>query len=501
MATVLLVLTLSLAWAYFTRRPAEARAMKLSILPPEKTSFGQAVVSPDGHLLAFTGATGGKLQLWVRPLDATEARLLAGTEGAVFPFWSPDSHHLGFFADGKLKKIDVSGALPATVCDVIGVGVGGSWNRDDVIIFSSLEAGLSRVSAKGGEVTPVMKPGLKRQESSYGYPYFLPDGHHFLFVTYDGPKETHGIYFGSLDGGISQRLLGDESNAAYAASGTDKGYLLFARDEELMAQLFDPEAGQLTGEPFRVAGQVGVVLGVSVNTRRRNFSVSENGVLVFDPLPNRQRNQVIWMDRGGRKTGSLEGVDDAIMVRLSSDDKRFLVVRREFQPDAVSDLWLSDITGQNVTRFTFDPRVDQWPVWSPDGLRVVWASNREGLFQLYEKSASGSGQDTLLFKSDYSKYPTDWSHDGRFIIYRQIDPKTKYDLWVLPVGSMAGDQKPFPFLQTEANEVAAVFSPDGRWAAYASDESGQYEVYVQSFPMGGGKRQISKGGGLRKPQW
>jgi eukaryotic-like serine/threonine-protein kinase len=221
----------------------------------------------------------------------------------MYPFWSPDSNLIGFFAGGKLKKIEVSGGLPAPLCDVTGAANGGAWNRDGVIIFSSLDAGagLSRVAARGGDVTSVMKPDLKRQEPTYFHPYFLPDGHHFLFSNFSGQKETTGIYLGSLDGGVSQRLLGDVSNAVYATAATGKGYLLFGREEELMAQPFDADAGQLSGDPFSIAGQVGLVLGVSVNTRSRNFSVSENGVLVFDPLPHRQRSQVIWVDRGGGK--------------------------------------------------------------------------------------------------------------------------------------------------------------------------------------------------------
>lgn len=187
------------------------------------------------------------------------------------------------------------------------------------------------------------------------------------------------------------------------------------------------------------------------------------------------------------------------MLRLSPDDKRFMVARFNMQTGN-NDLWLSDLTGGNATRFTFDPANDNFCVWSPDGNRVVWSSNREGPFHLYEKATSGAGQDALLLKSDHFKFPMDWSRDGRFIIYRQIDPKTKYDVWVLPVSPEAGEQKPFLFLQTEANETTAVLSPDGQWLAYSSDESGVYEIYVQSFPAGGGKRQVSRGGGIG-PHW
>jgi eukaryotic-like serine/threonine-protein kinase len=495
-AAGLLLTTVWAAWAYFTRRPgAAARVMKFSILPPENASFNDVAVSADGRHLAFTAGTGGKVQLWVRALDSTEARALAGTEGAILPFWSPDSRFIGFFAAGKLKKIEVTGGLPATLCDV-GVATGGAWSRDGVILFSALGgAGLSRVSATGGDVTQVMRPDWRRQETEYASPYFLPDGRHFLYYKLSGQKEARGIYIGSLDGGVNIRLLGDDSNAAYVSSGKGEGYLLFGREGALMAQAFDARQLRLTGEPFTVAGRVGKGLGSAVVSRRRNFSVSDNGVLVFDPLPNRQRNHLVWMDRGGRKISSLEEASNATTLRLSPDDKRFMVTRFDSGVSG-SDLWLSDVTGANVTRFTFDPALDHYPVWSPDGSRVVWSSSREGAYDLYQKAASGAGQDEILLKSEYYKFPSDWSRDGRFIIYRHVDPKTKYDVWVLPTGPLAGDQKPFPFLQSEANESAAVLSPDGRWLAYTSDESGRYEVYVQSFPGGGGKRQVSTAGGI-----
>jgi eukaryotic-like serine/threonine-protein kinase len=499
-AAALLLATLAFAWPYFTRRSAaDARVMKLSLLPPEKTSFDHIAVSPDGRWLAFTAAMGGRVQLWVRAFNAAEAKPLAGTEGASHPFWSPDSRFIGFFVPGKLKKIELSGGLPVTLCDT-GVATGGAWSRDGVILFSVLGARLSRVSSTGGEVTSVISPNFHPQETSSHYPCFLPDGRHFLYTKVSGQKEVQGIYLASLDGAVNERLLGDDPNAVYAASGRasgiDGGYLLFGREGALMAQPFDTARRQLTGEPFPVAGQVGTALGGTVSIRRRNFSVSDTGVLVFDPLPDRQRNLLVWVDRGGRKTGTLDGMDKVAMLRLSPDDKRFVVHRFEKN----TDLWLSGVTGGNVTRFTFDPANDQFPVWSPDGSRIAWGSNREGAFNLYEKAASGAGQDGLLLKSDYIKFPTDWSRDGRFIIYREVNPKTKYDVWVLPVGPQAGDRKPFPFLRTEANEAAAVLSPDGQWIAYSSDESGRYEVYVQSFPGGGGIRQVSTGGGIG-PLW
>jgi Tol biopolymer transport system component len=473
--------------------------MKLSLSPPEKSSFDHIAVSPNGRWLAFTATTGGRVQLWVRAFDAADAKPLAGTEGASFPFWSPDSRFIGFFVPGKLKKIEVPDGLPATLCDA-GIPTGGAWSRDGVILFSFLGgSGLSRVSNVGGEVKSVLRPDFNRQESEFRDPCFLPDGRHFLYSKFSPQKEVRGIYLASLDGAVNERLLGDDSNAVYAASGSASGYLLFGREGALMAQPFDTARRRLTGEPFPVAGQVGTVLNNSVSIRRRNFSISDTGVLVFDPLPDRQINQLVWMDRGGRKTGSIDGMDKAAMVRLSLDDKRFVVSRFDFQTGN-ADLWLSNVTGGKAERLTFNPANDIFPVWSPDGSRIAWCSNGEGVYHLYERAANGAGQDALLSKSDYLKFPTDWSRDGRFIIYRETNPKTKYDVWVLPVGPKTEALSPFPILQTEANEAAATLSPDGRWMAYSSDESGRYEVYVRSFPGGGGLRQVSTGGGIG-PLW
>ncbi len=502
-ATALAVLMAAgFAWAYFTLRPvADARPMKLSLLPPEKTSFGHIAVSPDGRWLAFTAATGSKVQLWARALASADAKPFEGTEGATYPFWSPDSRFIGFFAGSKLKKVEASGGLPATLCDV-GIGSGGTWNREGEILFSSVGGrAIQRVPAAGGAPVVVLRGDSQGQ--GIHAPSFLPDGRHFLCFATSSEKEKIGVYLGSLDGKVWRRLQSDDSNAIYAAStnrgrtsGTSGGYLLFGREAALMAQPFDAETLQLGGEPFPVAERVAALLGAATSYLHRNFSVSENGVLVFDALPIRQRSQVFWVDRGGSKISSPEGLENASTLRLAPDDRRFAVARLSQQSNN-NDLWLSDVTGGNAVRFTFYLGNDNYPIWSPDGSRIVWASNRIGTFHLYEKAASGTGQDKLLLQSDYPTFPSDWARDGRYIIYRQIGPETKYDVWVLP---LFGERKPFPFLRTEANEDTAVLSPDGQWMAYSSDESGRYEVYVQSFPGGGGKRQISTAGGIG-PHW
>ena len=495
----LIGLLASFLFAYLNKtRLTDPRGAKLSLLPPEKSSFDDVAISLDGRWLAFTAATGGKVQLWVRALDSTKANALPGTEGASRPFWSPDNRFIGYFVGNKLKKIEASGGLQTTLGDVI-VGTGGSWNRDGVILFSSLGGvGLSRVSASGGQVTSVLKPDPRRHETDFTAPSFLPDGFHFLYTIASAQKEVAGVYLASLDSTVNERLLPDYSNAVYAAGADDKGYLLFAREGALMAQPFDSARRQLIGEPFLVAPHVAGTLGSVLDLRHRIFAVSDNGVLVVDENPDRHRNQLIWVDRSGKKTSSLDDLTNATMLTLSPDDQRFIVPRLDLQTGN-NNLWMADVTGKHVTRFTFEAAVDNYPVWSPDGSRIVWSSNRDGIYQLYQKAASGAGQDTVLLKSDYYKFATDWSH-GRYIIYREVNPKTKFDVWVLPVGLQTGVQNPFPYLDTEANEGAAVLSSDARWMAYCSDESGQYEVYVQSFPEPGSKRQISIGGG-NGPRW
>ena len=486
------------ALSYFLQtRSGDSQGLKLSILPPANAAFDFVAISPDGKLLAFTAATGGKLQLWVRPLDSTEAKPLAGTDGARNPFWSPDSRSIGFFAAGKLKKIDAAGGLAVTLCDA-RVPTGGSWNRQDVILFSSLGGiGLTRVPASGGPVTVVIKPEVSKGETDFTDPLFLPDGEHFLYSKFAAQKDTRGIYLASLDGKVTGRLLPDDSNCAYAPGANGRAYLLFGREGALMAQSFDPGSLQLSGEAFVVAEQVGSILGNITTSRHRNFSVSENGLLVFDPSFDRQRNELIWVDRGGQKLSSLDELTNPGTAVLSADDRRLAVARRDPQ-NGNSDLWLSEASGKSVTRFTFDPANDDFPIWSPDGQRIFWTSNKTGTYQIYQKAANGSGDESVALSSDLYKFPTDWSRDGRFIIYRVVNPKTKYDIWVLPIAT--SDQKPFPFLETEANEAAAVLSPDGQWMAYTSDESGQYEVYVQSFPAHGSKRQVSTSGGIG-PRW
>jgi serine/threonine protein kinase len=498
-AAVLSLVTLAVIWAYFTSQPAaDERTMKFSIMPPEESSFSQIAVSPDGRRLAFTAVTGGKLQLWVRPLDETEAKALPGTQGAILPFWAPDSRFVGFFADGWLKKIDVTGGLVQTLCEV-DIPLGATWGSTGVILFAQMPRGLLRISGTGGEVTVVTNYDRLRQEFTHSYPSFLPDGNHFLYTISSEVKETRGVYLGSLDGKVKRRLLDDGPVTKYAAAPGDTaggaGWLVYCRAGALLAQPFDARRHEFTGEPFSLSDKIGSDLFF---TDYFTFSVSDGGVLVFDPSPGRHRRQFIWMARRGQQIKSLDISPGLFQLVLSPDEKRFITDRHDPQISTY-DLWMYDESGGNAARFTFDPQHDFSPVWSPDGSRIVWASSKNGISDLYQKAASLAGEETLLLKSDYTKLPTEWSPDGRFIIYTEIDPKTKADVWALPV-TRNGEAKPVPAVRAEANEASGALSPDGRWLAYSSDVSGRLEVYVQRFPEGGGKQQVSTGGG-DIPRW
>src|SRR5262245_21570069 len=373
----LLLGMLGFAWAYFTRQPMTSDALmtKSSILPPEGASFGQIAVSPDGRHLAFTAATGGKLQLWVRAFDSSEARALPGTQGAKTPFWSPDSRFIGFFDNSRLKKIEVSGGPVTTLCEGAHE-LGGAWSRDGMIIFGKVRYGLLRISATGGEVTQVTTIDGSRQELYHRYPTFLPDGRHFLYSIMSGRKETRGVYLGSLDGTLKRQLLDDVTPVKYMAAvpgdTAGAGWLVFSRDGALLARPFDTGRLEFTGDPFQLSDKVGSDL---VSTNYFTFSVSDNGVLVFDPSPNRQRRQYRWVDRRGQQINPLDLDAGNTGPWLSPDEKRFVADRIDPRT-GTSELWLSDVSGSNLTRFTFNQAGDFYPVWAPDGSRIVCSSTR-----------------------------------------------------------------------------------------------------------------------------
>jgi eukaryotic-like serine/threonine-protein kinase len=495
-SSLLLVSAIALAFLFLRRPPAEtpAAATRFIIYPAEKASFsGFFAVSPDGRRVVLRGTSEGKTLLWVRALDSLTAQPLAGTEEAGWPFWSPDSRFIGFFSGGKLKKIEAAGGPVQTLCDA-PLAVGGAWNRDNVIIFAPNYAdALYRVSAATGGA-PVLLTTLdaSRKEVAHGLPQFLPDGRHFIYLAGSVRRENTGIYVGSLDSKETKLLVNAYQGGAYSPPG----YLLFMSERTLMAQGFDADKLELKGDPFPVAEKVDLQL--SSEPRYAYFSVSETGVLVYRS-GYRRTYQLAWFDREGKQTGTVGPADVYVNPSLSPDEKRVAVERAELSGQGgSSDIWLIDTGPRGTTeRFTFDPARETNPLWSPDGSRIVFSSDRDGPINLYQRAVGGAGGDDPLLKSDNRKVPYDWSADGRFILYVEQDPKTGPDLWVLP---LSGEQKPVPFLRTDFFEQLGQFSPDGRWIAYASNESGRWEVYVRSFPDHGGKWPVSTNGGVQ-PKW
>ena len=478
-----LALAVALALSYFRSAPTEAQIVRLVINPPAKTGFGSFAISPDGLRLVFvTIDASGKSLLSIRSLDSINSQPLPGTEEAQYPFWSPDSRFVGFFAGAKLKKLQISSGTVQTVCNA-PVGRGGSWNHEGVIVFEPTPNDpLYRVSAEGGDPVPLTKLDPSRQESSHRWPYFLPDGHRFLYSV-TGGQQTQGIYVASLDAKESTRLLNvPNSVAVYAAPG----YLLFRRETALMAQAFDADKLQLSGEPFPIAEPV----GYEATTFQTSFSISQNGVLVYSS-GNSGKTQLTLLDRSGKEVGLIGKPSNYLRPMFSPDGKR-IAVEDVGDTEGNRDIWLIDLPNGNPTRFTFSPGQEIFVVWTPDSGRIMFASDRDGPRHIYQKSANGAGNEELLFKSDVNKIPSDCSPNGRFLLYQVTDPKTRIDMWVLP---LFGDQKPFAFLHTDFNERVAKFSPDGRWVAYVSDESGTNQVYVQGFPASAGKWQVSTNGG------
>ena len=469
--------------------------MRFSVLPPEAWAFhslgydaGPVTVSPDGRLLAFVALdTEGRSSLWVRKLDALAAEQLAGTEGASFPFWSSDSRFLAFFSGGKLKKIEASGGTPQTLCAVQDAR-GGTWSREGIILFSPARNRLIyRVSSSGGPVTPATQLSRSRSGVSHRWPFFLPDGRHFLYWARDANGASE-IDIGSLDSPEGKPLVRATSNAVYSPPG----YLLFIRDGSLLAQAFDAKKMQITGEPVIVAKEVRYFPLVAKGV----FSVSENGVLAYQVGVAAANSQLLWFDRAGKRLGSSGAPGNYGDPRISPDGKRIAMAVADPQTGN-PDIWIYDRARSLTTRFTFGAAWNIIPIWSPDASSVLFCSNRAGLFNLYVKASSGMGGERVLLDSNQHKWPDDWSADGRFVAYNISNPKGKKEIWILP---LFGDKVPFPFEQSEFSEFDAAFSPDGGWLSYVSEESGGREVYVQSFPARGEKLQISTAGGVT-PKW
>jgi serine/threonine protein kinase len=485
----LLVAALAAALLYFRTQPAAAgRPVVFSVSPPDQETFDFGSLSPDGKLLAYAShKLGGPSRLWIRPLDSLVPRPLPGTEGAGAIFWSPDSNFIGFFADGKLKKVEVSGKLPQILCDAPEPR-GGTWNHEGTIVFArSANEGLFQISSAGGELSTVTTPDLSRQEISHRWPQFLPDGRHFIFFVRGHGNEASAIRSGSLDSRETKALLTADTNALYAAPG----YLLFVRAGTLLAQPFDTGLRQIQGGPVPLAEQVAYSAGKGHGV----FSVSQNGVLVYANAVS-LNSQLAWFNRDGRQIGSIGEPAVQRCPVLSHDESKVAVERLDPQTRTY-DIWLMSLLDGALRRFTFDPSNDGNAAWSPDDRRILFTSNRKVHWDIYQKDVHGAGGDEIVVEDDNPKNVDHFSADGRYVVYTSSGPQTQNDLWVLP---LLEGRSPVPLLRTRFNEVQGQVSPDGRWLAFASNESGTLEIYVQPFPASGARWQISTNGGAQ-PAW
>jgi eukaryotic-like serine/threonine-protein kinase len=473
------------AYGYVRRAPKPAPVVRFDIAtPPDVTTLDVPRISPDGRILAFDASdTTGKARIWIRPLNALAAQPLPGTEGGVRPFWSPDSKFIGFMADGVLKKVDVTGGPPSKICDAPG-GSDGTWSPEGVILFDGTGTDpIHRVPAAGGTKAVVVELDKAKKETSVGWPEFLPDGKHFLYLlTGDKPEES-AYWIGSIDSNERKMLAPAQTLVTYAPPG----YLLFVRDRTLVAQPFDAKALKTTGEPIPLAEQIG-----TDNVGLARFSVSRNGVLAY--RTGETGGRLLWRDRNGRELEVLGDPGNYGNPRLSGDRLAFNLSDAR---NGKGDVWIRDLVRGVNSRFSLGAGNNVRPVWSPDGATIVFSSDRSGSLDLYEKATRGQGAEKLLLKSDEAKTATDWSPDGRYIVYASANPKTLNDIWALPT---FGDRKPIPIAVGPFGEFNAVFSPDGRFIAYQSGESGRAEIYAQTFPDGTGRWQVSNGGGV-DPSW
>ena len=493
LAAVAALIALTVGAAYVFQTPKAMPVVRSSILPPPGTSFvtmaltaGPGALSPDGTRVAFTARDDkGKSLLYVRSLAFLTAQSLAGTEDGMLPFWSPDSREISFFAGGKLKKISASGGPPQNLCDATN-GRGGAWNREGTILFApSASTPLWRVSASGGTPEPASKFDVSQGENSHRYASFLPDGKHFLFWARSSHgAQAHQLYVGELGSLQAKPLMKSPSMAVYAS-----GHLLFMRDQTLMAQPFNPRRMELTGDPVPIAEHVATNLGTSLPL----FSVSETGTLVYHSGESIGSWNPLWMNRDGKQIGSITQSDFYVGPVLSPDGTR-LAVEIFSGTQSTGDIWIFDLARGTNTRLTFGPASQISPLWTPDGKTIFYASNPKGVSHIYAKAADGSGAERLVLETnDISEFPDSFSPDGRYLSYtRRPKGQIPYHIWVLP---LFGDGKPFPIVQTNFDDGYSQISPDGKWMAYQTNESGRREIYITAFPGGGAKWQVSTGGG------
>jgi predicted Ser/Thr protein kinase len=500
-AAAALVIGVLLGWGVsrFRQPPAEARPYRLQIEPPEGSRFtfgntvGGIALSPDGRTAAYVTSGSGKSGLWVRPLDSAAARLIAGTEGAAFPFWSPDSKSVAFFSRGKLLRVDLAGGAPLAICDV-AVPRGGAWSGDGHILYGVLTGGLFQVPASGGTPAPLTTLNASRGESFHLWPQVLPGGR-FLYLVQGEKPENTGIYAASFARpGERMRLLTTDTNALYAPGGDGRSYLLWLRGGTLVAQELDTGTLKLEGEPHPVADPVArsEILG------KMNVAASASGLLLYSS--SNTLSQFTWLGRTGKPLGVVGELGEYGAFRVSLDGRR--VVSSLDRPGS-TDLWLLEVERGVAGRFTSNSGLSTFPIWSPDGRTILYSTGAPR--NLFRKDSSGAGNEQRFSRSPNNQFATDWSRDGRWVLYYEVTPGTQRDLWVLPVtpdGKPAPNSTPRSYLRTPYDERWGRFSPEAppRWVAYQSDETGRWEVYIQAFPEPRGATRVSTGGG-QFPQW
>ncbi len=469
-------------------------AVQMFVLPPEGGQFvftgqgaGPPVISPDGTKVVFEATGGdGKRSLWVRPVRSLVPQAIAGTEGSMYPFWSWDSREIGFFQEGKLRRIDVSGGPVTTICDAPS-GRGGSWSRDGVIIFAAgTSDGITKVPSTGGTPVPVTK--VETGETSNRWPSFLPDGKHFLYLGWNqggsNESQAYSVYVGSLDGGLRKLVLTGANNVSYA-----NGYLLFVRGNNLLAQRFDTSSLQVQGDPVPLFENV----QSDPQFGRSNYSVSQTGGLVFVSGVNAAAARLTAMSADGRISTPLGTPGNWSGLRVSPDGKNLAAT---FDPGN-GDVWVVNLGRDIRSRLTFDPAPDMNPAWSPDGKKIAYNRVRTAGNQILIRAADGSGTEEVVLEQPGVFQLSDWSHDAKYMTLTATVTGQRTDLWILP---LFGDRKPYAFVATPFSEADGMFSPDGNWIVYDSNISGNSEIYAMPFPGPGGKFQISAGGG-DWPRW
>ena len=483
-AASIIVAVAALALPYLKTRP-EALEMLVNLATPASTDPTSLALSPDGRTFAFVASGDGDPRLWLRPLNSETAQPLPGTEGAVWPFWSPDSKKIGFFSGSQLKTIEVGGGKPKTISFIGAAARGGAWGSNGNILIGGGTSSIRRIKESGGEAVAVTE--LEINQSSHRFPHFLPDGRRYLFFA-TGPPEAQGIYLAALDAPATEKpklLTASDAGAVYVAPD----WLLFLRQGSLLAQRFDPESGAVTGDVKTVAQSVTYDATTFVGA----LSVSHDGKIVYRPGGAGKR-QLTWFDRKGNPLGTLGSIDDSIAAPQLSPDSRRVTAFRTTAGN--TDIWILDDI--RTTQFTFNPGPDRFPIWSkPDGTHIIFDSQREKGRVLYRSQVHSPGTEMPLNSEGRDQAAWDYSPDGRFLLYAVSDAKTGRDVWVLP---MTGNEKPYPLLRETYDERNAVFSPDGKWVAYTVNVSGQVNVEVRAFPDTGARWPVSTGGGVQ-PRW